>query len=92
MAAVIRDVLPKPSSKVLHHYVGQLWANGGNFLTNSVLKCFEGLRPTFMNLSLEVSPQEKSQGVKSGELAGHPISPRKEMNRLGNFSLKIPSE
>ena len=43
VAAVIRDALPKPFSKVFHRYVGHLWANGGNFLTNSVLKCFEGV-------------------------------------------------
>ena len=59
VAAVIRDELPKPFSTVFHHYVGHLWGNGGNFLTNSVLKCFEGLRPMFINLDLEVSPQEK---------------------------------
>ena len=88
MAAVIRDALPEPLSKVFHHYVGRLWGNGGNFLTNSVLKCFEGLRPMFINLGLEESPQV----VKSGERAGHTMSPRKEMSRLGNISLKIPSE
>ena len=54
VAAVIHDVLPKPFSKVFHHYVGHLRGNGGNFLTNSVLKCFGGL----INLGLEVSPQE----------------------------------
>ena len=52
VAAVIRDALPKPFSKVFHHYVGHLWGNGGNFLMNSVLKCFEGLRPMFINLGL----------------------------------------
>ena len=62
VAVVIRDALPKPFSKVFHHYVGHLWGNGGNFLTNSVLKCFEGLRPIFINLGLEVSPQEKITG------------------------------
>jgi len=41
VAAVIRDELPEPFSKVFHHYVGHLWRNGGNFLTNSVLKCFD---------------------------------------------------
>ena len=35
--AVIRDELQKPFSTVFHHYVGHLWGNGGNFLTNSVL-------------------------------------------------------
>jgi len=59
VAVVIRDALPKPFSKVFHHYVGHLWGNGGNFLTNSVLKCFEGLRPMFINLGLQVSLQEK---------------------------------
>ena len=44
MAAVIRNVLLKLLSKVFHHYVGHLWWNGVNFLTNSILKCFEGLR------------------------------------------------
>jgi len=62
MAAVIRDELPKPFSKVFHHYVCHLWGNGGKFLTNSILKCFEGLRPMFINLGLEVSPQEKISG------------------------------
>jgi len=57
VAAVIRDALPKPFSKVFHHYVGHPWANGGNFLANIVLKCFEGLRSMFINLDLEVSPQ-----------------------------------
>ena len=32
VAAVIHDELPKPFSKVFHHYVGHLWGNGGNFL------------------------------------------------------------
>jgi len=59
VAAIIRDALPKPFCKVFRHSVGHLWGNGGNFLTNSVLKCFEGLRPMFVNLVLEVSPQEK---------------------------------
>ena len=62
VAAIIRDALPKPFSKVFHHYVGHLWGNGGNFFTNSVLKCFEDLRPMFINLGLEVSPQEKIAG------------------------------
>ena len=66
VAAVIRDALPKPFSKVFHHYVGHLWGNGGNFLMNSVLKCFEGLRPMFINLGLEVSPQEKTAGGQIG--------------------------
>jgi len=92
VAAVIRDALPKPFSKVFHHYVRYLWGNGGNFLTNSVFKCFEGLGPMFINLGLEVNPQEKIAGVKSDEREGHPISPRKEMSRLRNISLKIPSE
>ena len=60
--AVICDALPKLFSEVFHHYVGHLWENGGSFLTNRVLKCFEGLRPIFINLSLEVSPQEKIVG------------------------------
>ena len=47
VAAIIRDALPKPFSRVFHHYVGHLWGNGGNFLTNSVRKCFEGLRPMY---------------------------------------------
>jgi len=59
VAAVIRDALPKPFSKVFHHHVGHHWVNGGNFLTSSVLKCFEGLRPMFINLGLEVCPLEK---------------------------------
>ena len=66
VAAVIRDALHKPFSKVFHHYVGHLWGNGGNFLTNSVLKCFEGLRTTFINLCLEVSPQQKIAGSEIG--------------------------
>jgi len=65
VAAVIRDALPKPFFKVFHHYVGYLWGNGGNFLTNSVLKYFELLRPMFINLGLEVSPQEK---IAEGEM------------------------
>ena len=72
VAAVIRDALPKPFSKVFHHYVGHLWGNGGNFLTNSVLKCFEGLRPMFINLGLEVSPQEKIAGGQIGRARGPP--------------------
>jgi len=66
VAAVIRDVLTKPFSKVFHHYVCHLWGNGVNFLTKSVLKCFEGLRPMFINLGLEVSPQEKIAGSQIG--------------------------
>ena len=66
MAAVIHDALPKPFSKVFHRSVGHLWGNGGNFLTNSVLKCYEGLRPMFINLGLEVSPQEKITGGQIG--------------------------
>ena len=31
VVAVIRDELPKPFSKVFHHYVGHLWGNGENF-------------------------------------------------------------
>jgi hypothetical protein len=54
VAAVIRDALPKPFSKIFHHYLGHLLGIGGNFLTNSVLKCFEGLRPMFINLGLEL--------------------------------------
>ena len=72
MAAVIRDALPKPFSKVFHHYVGYLWANGGNFLANSVLKCFEGFRPMFIILGLEVSPQEKIAGGQIGRARGPP--------------------
>ena len=72
VAAVIRDALPKPFSKVFHHYVGHLWGNGGNFLTNSVLKCFEGLRPMCINLGLEVSPQEKIAGGQIGRACGLP--------------------
>ena len=30
VVAVIRDALPKPFSKVFHHYAGHLWRNGGN--------------------------------------------------------------
>ena len=66
VAAVIRDALPKPFSKVFDHYVGHLWGNGGNFLTNNVLKCFEGLRPMFINLGREVSPQLKIAGGQIG--------------------------
>ena len=91
VVAVIRDTLPKPFSKVFHHYVGHLWGNGGNFLANSVLKCFEGLRPMFINLGLEVSPQEKITGGQIGRACGPP-EPRKETSQLGNISLKIPSE
>ena len=72
VAAVIRDALPKPFSKVFHHSVGHLWGNGGNFLTNSVLKCFEGLRPMFINLGLEVSAQEKIAGVQIERARGPP--------------------
>ena len=56
VAAVIPDALPKPFFKVFHHYVGHLLGNGGYFLTNSILKCFEGLRPMFINLGVEVFP------------------------------------
>jgi len=70
VAAVIRDALPKPFSKVFHHYVGHLWGNGGNFLKNSVLMCFEGLRPMFINIGLEVSPQEKIAGGQIGRTRG----------------------
>ena len=66
VAAIIRDVLLKPFSKVFHHYVDHLWGNGSNFLMNSVLKCFEGLRPMFMNLGLELSPREKIAGGQIG--------------------------
>ena len=66
VAAVICDALLKPFSKVFQHYVGHLLGNGGNFLTNSILKCFEGLRPMFINLGLEVSPQEKIAGGQIG--------------------------
>jgi len=66
VAAVIRDALPKPFSKIFHHCVGHLWGNGGNFLTNSILKCFEVLRPMFINLGLEVSPPEKIAGGQIG--------------------------
>ena len=61
VAIVICDALLKPFSKVFHYYVGHLWGNGGNFLTNSLLKCLEGLRPMFLNLVLEVSPQGKNR-------------------------------
>jgi hypothetical protein len=40
--------------------------NGGKFLTNSVLKCFDGLRPIFINLGFEVSSQEKIVGGQIG--------------------------
>ena len=72
VAAVIRDALPKPFSKVFHHYVGHLWGNDGNVLTNTVLKCFEGLRPMFINLSLEVSTQKKIAGGQIGRARGPP--------------------
>ena len=62
VAAVIHDALPKLFPKVFHHYVGHLWGNGGNFLMNSILKCFEDLRLMFINLGLGVSPQEKIAG------------------------------
>jgi len=70
VAAVIRDELSKPFSKVYHHYVGHLWGNAGNFLTDSVLKCFEGLRPMLLNLGPEVSPQEKIAGYQIGRARG----------------------
>jgi len=70
MAAVIRDKLSKPFSKVFHHYVGHLWGNDGNLLKNSVPKCFEGLRPMFINLGLEVSPQGKIAGGQIGRARG----------------------
>jgi hypothetical protein len=66
VAAVIRGALPKLFCKVFRHCVGHLWGNGGNFLMNSILKCFEGLRPMFINLGLEVSPQEKITEVQIG--------------------------
>jgi len=72
LAAVIRYALPKPFSKVFHHYVGHLWGNGGNFLTNSFLKCLEGFRPMFINLGLEVSLQEKIAGGQIGLARGSP--------------------
>jgi len=72
VAAVIRDALPKPFSKVFHHYVGHRWGNGSNFLTSSILKCFEGLRPMFINLGLEVSPQEEIAGGQIGRVRGPP--------------------
>jgi hypothetical protein len=49
------------------------------------------LRSMFINLGVEVSPQVKSQGVKSGEHAGHPISPRNETIQLGTFLSKFPA-
>ena len=72
VVAVVRDALPKLFSKVFHHYVGHLWGKGGNFLTNSILKGFEGLRPMFINLGLEVSPQEKIAGGQIGRARGPP--------------------
>jgi hypothetical protein len=54
------------SLKVFHHSDGHLWGNGGNFLANSVLKCFEGLRPMSINLGLEVSPKVKIAGDQIG--------------------------
>jgi hypothetical protein len=86
MAAVIRNALPKSFSKNFHHSVGHLWGNGSNFLKNSILTCFESLSPMFINLGLEESSQEKITGVKSGEHAGYPISPRKETSQVGNIS------
>jgi hypothetical protein len=62
VAAVIRDELPKPFSKDFHHSVGHVRGNTGNFLTNSVLKCFEDLMPMFINFGLEVSSQESIAG------------------------------
>ena len=72
LAAVIRDALPKRFSKVFHHFVGHLWRSGDNFPTNSLLKCFEGLRPMFISLGLEVSPQEKIASRQIGRARGPP--------------------
>jgi hypothetical protein len=55
-----------------------------NFLPNSLFKFFQDIRPMLKNIFLLVAPQKKSQMYKSGERAGHLISPLRETRCVGN--------
>ena len=59
MAPVVRAVLSKSFSETFHHFDCCFCGNVGDFLMYDVFELFEGLRPTFKNFRLEVTPQEK---------------------------------
>ena len=90
MGSIVVHTLLKAFTKVVYNSASHFMWNGSNFLTNCIFKLFNRSRAINVYLWLEVSPEKKSHGFKSGERAGQPISPRNEIKWPGNIPLKIP--
>ena len=77
--------LPQTTGDGIHSLLQEvMWDVGDNF-PNPVLQLFQCVRFSPIHLLFSQAPQEKSQGVRSGLLAGHSCGPRRPSQRPGNF-------
>jgi hypothetical protein len=87
VAAFTVDSLIEPLPVLFHDPAGHFGRNGSNFLRYHLLKTFQSLGTMMVYLDIEVAPEKKSHGVKSGECGGHLMSLRKETHAQETFLL-----
>lgn len=83
--AFCSDALLKAMSEVFSCSSAHLRGYYSDFLPNSHLQFFQIVWPASEHFLLEISPQEKSQMLKSGERGGQSTSPLRETRRAGNI-------
>lgn len=89
MAALIFNTLIEPFPVVFYDLTDHFVRDGSNFKGYYLLQGFYSLEMVLVDFVFGVAPQEKSQGLKSGERGHHPMSPRKETICPGNISCKM---
>jgi len=85
MMTTSSDTLMKVISKVCVRILTHFDWYGDDFLPNSLFKFFQGVRPIFKNLLLQVLFDKKSQMLESGKCVGDPTSPLRETRHVGNI-------
>jgi hypothetical protein len=71
----------KPHSEVWHYSSGHFQWYCRDFVLDSSFQFVCCLRPTFVDLAFRCPQRKKSQAGRSGEHAGHGMSPRSEIWR-----------
>jgi hypothetical protein len=88
MMAMVLNTHLQTISEILHHLASHFRWDCCSFLAYCSLQVVKSPWSMFVHFCFEIAPEKKSQGVRSGERAGHPTSPRNEIRCCGNISFK----
>ena len=84
MTTLVLDALVQPPREVGHHLLTHSARYSAQFPLNCILQLRNISWLVDVQFSIEVHPQKKSQGNRSGERGGHGTSPLWEMSFPGN--------